>query len=145
MANVFDVAKYILHKQGPMTTMKLEKLTYYSQAWSLAWDDVPLFDEEFEAWSIGPVCPKLFEKHKGMFVVNESLFPDVDDYDFSEDQIATMDAVLDYYGDKEPQWLSELTHKELPWKAARAGCAPGEYCNNVISKESMQYYYGGLA
>lgn len=30
MASVFDVAKYILHKQGQMTTMKLEKLTYYS-------------------------------------------------------------------------------------------------------------------
>lgn len=40
MARVFDVAKYILHKKGPMTTMKLEKLTYYCQAWSLAWDDV---------------------------------------------------------------------------------------------------------
>lgn len=44
-----------------MTTMKLEKLTYYCQAWSLAWDDVPLFDEEFEAWANGPVCPQLFE------------------------------------------------------------------------------------
>ena len=41
------------------------------------------------------------------------------DYKFSEDQIATMDAVLDYYGDKQPQWLSELTHKEMPWKIAR--------------------------
>ena len=27
---IFDVAKYILTKLGPMTTMKLQKLCYYS-------------------------------------------------------------------------------------------------------------------
>lgn len=47
MATVFDVACYILSKQGCMTTMKLEKLCYYAQAWSLVWDERPLFDEEF--------------------------------------------------------------------------------------------------
>ena len=146
MARVFDVAKYILHKKGPMTTMKLEKLTYYCQAWSLAWGDVPLFDEEFEAWANGPVCPQLFEKHRGLFVVDEDIFTDSRSIQnvFSEDELETMDNVLEYYGDKEPQWLSELTHKEAPWKIARAGCAPGAYCNEVITKESMQSYYGGL-
>ena len=39
MATIFDVASYILSKQGPMTTMKLEKLCYYAQAWSLVWDE----------------------------------------------------------------------------------------------------------
>ncbi len=34
MATVHDVAAYILEKRGPMTTMKLQKLVYYSQAWS---------------------------------------------------------------------------------------------------------------
>ena len=36
---VFDVANYILNKQGSMSAMKLQKLVYYSQAWSLVWDD----------------------------------------------------------------------------------------------------------
>ena len=44
MASVFDVAAYILEKQGEMTTLKLQKLVYYSQAWSLVWDEKPLFD-----------------------------------------------------------------------------------------------------
>lgn len=144
MVKVYDVAKYILEKQGPMTTMKLQKLVYYCQAWSLGWDEVPLFDEEFQAWANGPVCPQLFFKHKGQFIVDESLFDDRADVNFSQDELETMDAVLDYYGDKDPQWLSELTHKERPWKEARGGCAPGAYCDNIISKESMQEYYGGL-
>lgn len=47
MGSVFDTAKYILEKCGTMSTMKLQKLCYYSQAWSLVWDDAPLFDEDF--------------------------------------------------------------------------------------------------
>ena len=55
MATVLDVAKYVLEHNGRMTTMKLEKLVYYCQAWSLGWDEVPLFEEDFQAWANGPV------------------------------------------------------------------------------------------
>ena len=41
MTTVHDVAAYILQKLGKMTTMKLQKLVYYSQAWSLVWDEKP--------------------------------------------------------------------------------------------------------
>jgi len=144
MADVFDVAKYILEKKGGLTTMKLEKLTYYCQAWSLAWDGVPLFENDFQAWANGPVCPELFRAHQGKFLVNKSIFSDRADADFTESEIATMDAVLDFYGEKEPQWLSELTHKEAPWLLARNGVPLGVGSSNVISKDSMQEYYGGL-
>ena len=144
MATVFDVAKYILKKTGTITTMKLQKLVYYCQAWSLGWDDVPLFNEEFEAWANGPVSPDLFAKHKGRFVVDSSFLSEISEYDFSSDAIETMDSVLEYYGDKEPQWLSELTHKEAPWKEARVGVPAGVSCSRIITKDSMQQYYGGL-
>ena len=42
---VLDVAAYILERQGRMPTTKLQKLVYYCQAWSLVWDERPLFDE----------------------------------------------------------------------------------------------------
>ena len=144
MANVYEVAKYVLQHLGKMTTMKLEKEVYYCQAWSLAWDEKPLFSEDFQAWANGPVCPELYYKHQGMFVVDESLFSDIPDGNFTEDEIETMDAVLNYYGKREPQWLSELTHKEAPWKNARSGIPAGQPCKEVITKESMAQYYGGL-
>ena len=53
MASVLDVAKYILTQQGEMTAMKLHKLIYYSQAWSLVWDEDALFSEEIQAWAYG--------------------------------------------------------------------------------------------
>lgn len=141
---VFDVAAYIINMCGEITTMKLEKLVYYCQAWSLAWDDEPLFNEDFEAWANGPVCPDLFMKHKGKFRVGKETFGEVDINKFNDDQIATMDAVIRDLGDKSPQWLSDLTHSEKPWQEARKGCDVGERCSAVIDKDSMQQYYGSF-
>lgn len=146
MANVFDVAEYILNKiESPVTTMKLQKLVYYCQAWSLAWDDKPLFDQEFEAWANGPVCRELFNYHKGNFEVNKGFFEDkLSSEKFSQVEIDTIDSVIDFYGDKDPHWLSELTHKEDPWRYARKGCSDFGYCDNVIPKVIIQEYYSSL-
>ena len=145
MATVFDVARYVLNKQGSMTAMKLEKLVYYSQAWSLAWDEVPLFDNEFQAWANGPVCPELFSSHRGYYVIPSNFYDDDGNpSNLTSNEKETIDAVLSYYGDKEPQWLSDLTHKERPWREAREGVPIGERSDNIVKKETMQEYYGGL-
>ena len=144
MASVFNVAAFVTNKCGDITTMKLQKLVYYCQAWSLAWDGAPLFDEEFQAWANGPVCPELFAMHRGLFVVSPNMFKEYSDYPFTDDQIETMEVVINDLADKTPQWLSELTHSERPWKDARKGCTLGDSCENIITKDSMQDYYSGL-
>ena len=146
MASVFDVARFILEAKGRMSTMKLQKLCYYCQAWSLVWDDKELFPEEFEAWANGPVCKELFAVTKGKFDVVASDEPG-DSKSLTDDQIDTINAVLDHYGDRNAQWLSELTHLEDPWKFARkrAGAIDGISCSEIVTKEDMAIYYGGLA
>ena len=143
MASVFDTAKYILTKLGEMSTMKLQKLCYYCQAWSLVWDDAPLFPEEFEAWANGPVCRELFHHTQGQFSVT------ADDEDGSIDNLTdnqkdTIDTVIAHYGEHNAQWLSQLTHLEDPWNEARKSVPNGDSSNNIITKESMAMYYGGL-
>lgn len=148
MANVFDVARYILNKCGTMSTMKLQKLVYYCQAWSLAWDDAPLFDEAIQAWANGPVVPVLFDTHKGRYNVNEKYFSvgnrkgDLDN--LTPIQKDTIDSVIEFYGNKSPQWLSDLTHSEDPWKDARRGIPEGERGNSEITLEKMMEYYVSL-
>lgn len=144
MATVFDVARYILEKCGPMTAMKLEKLVYYSQAWSLVWDDRPLFNERIEAWANGPVVPELFNIHRGIFTITPEMITDVKPSNLDQDALDTIDAVLSVYMDKPSHWLSELTHTEKPWKDARIGLAPGERGNNVITHGAMREYYESL-
>lgn len=145
MATVFDAAQYILEKQGGMTAMKLQKLVYYSQAWSLVWDGEPLFLDKIRAWANGPVVPRLYAFHRGLFKVDSSTFGDYGDSgELNKTQKETVDAVLKVYGDKAPGWLSELTHVEEPWKTAREGLSMGERGNTEISLAAMAEYYGSL-
>lgn len=139
--SVHDVAAYILAKLRPMTAMKLQKLVYYTQAWSLVWDDQPLFNERIEAWANGPVVRDLYDRHRGMFRVRHwNGNPD----NLSRSQRETIDAVIGYYGDKSSQWLSNLTHREDPWVDARAGMAPTERGAQEITHAAMAEYYGSL-
>lgn len=142
MANVHDVAAYILNKAGPMTAMKLQKLVYYSQAWSLVWDEKPLFPEPIQAWVNGPVVPDLYELHRGRFELEN--WPKGDPSALNGEQQATIDAVLKFYGDKTSQWLSDLTHKEAPWINARHDLAPTERGSAEIQISDMMEYYSGL-
>lgn len=142
MANVHDVAAYILAKCGPMTAMKLQKLVYYAQAWSLVWEDRPLFNERIEAWANGPVIPALYERHRGMFAVER--WPAGDPGNLGADDQTTIDAVLEFYGNKSSQWLSDLTHSEAPWRDARGGLPPGAPSQSEITQAAMAEYYLSL-
>lgn len=141
-ATIFDVAKYILHEHGKMSTWKLQKLCYYSQAWQLAWAEQPIFKEDFEAWSNGPVSPDLFKVHKGMFMVDEKLFSFADINNLTEDEKDTIDIILREYGDMEPYELRAQTHSEPPWKNARQGLEDFVRSNKIITQDAMYDYYG---
>lgn len=139
---VFDIAAYILERMGAMTTMKLQKLVYYSQAWSLVWDEKPLFEEKIEAWANGPVIRNLFDYHRGMYEI--SSMPLGNPRLLNQEQQDTVDAVLEYYGHRSAQWLIELTHMEDPWVQARKGLPKLERGNRIIPLDAMADYYSSL-
>ena len=143
MVDVFDVAKYVLEKQGSMTTMKLQKLVYYSQAWSLVWDEKPLFAEEIQAWASGPIVRDLYNHHRGAYLIPDIQKGNVDN--LTKEQRETIDAILEAYGDKPAQWLADLTHMEKPWNEAREGFDPGDNCENEITPASLAEYYSSLS
>jgi len=142
MASVHDVAAYILDKQGAMSAMKLQKLVYYSQAWHLVWEERPLFNEEIQAWANGPVVRELYDVHRGQFNVSGWSAGDPAALDVGEQ--GSVQAVLDYYGDKTAFWLSEATHREAPWKDARGDLPPSVRSNATITPAAMAEYYGSL-
>lgn len=45
---------------GRVSNSVLQKLLYFSQAWSLVIDGRPLFEEELKAWKYGPVVPSVY-------------------------------------------------------------------------------------
>jgi uncharacterized phage-associated protein len=141
---VFDVAKYILEQTGTITAWKLQKLVYYSQAWSLVWDDRALFEDDFEAWANGPVVRALFNEHKGCLNVDASMFPRGDSKNLDDTARETIDIVIHDYGSFSGRELSEIAHSERPWKEARKGIPAGERSENIIDRDTMTDFYLGL-
>ncbi len=142
MANVFDVAQFILEQQGGMTAMKLQKLVYYSQAWHIVWTDDVLFSNKIEAWKDGPVCRDLWEKHRNDFRVSK--IAKGNPARLLNREIKTIKKILAYYGKKSAQWLSDLTHMEDPWLEARRGLGPDDRSSIEITPKSMGEYYSSL-
>ncbi|MHB8703172.1 MAG: Panacea domain-containing protein [Candidatus Tyrphobacter sp.] len=139
-----DVAAYIIKKQGAMPAMKLHKLVYYAQAWSLVWDDKPLFKDRIEAWINGPAIPRLYHLHRGEYEVTKRHFVRGDPTALSDKQRKTIDMVLRDYGGMTARELSELTHCEAPWKDAREGLSPMERGDREITRGSLYEYYDSL-
>lgn len=139
MANVHDVAAYIVGKTGEITAMKLQKLVYYAQAWHAVWSDRTLFDEEIKAWANGPVCYALYEKHRGQFRV--SAWPYGNATTLDADEAGSVDAVLAAYTPFTAHQLSEMTHQESPWIDARDGLNDGVRSNRPITVGAMVECY----
>jgi uncharacterized phage-associated protein len=138
MIGVDDVARYMLTRRS-MTAMKLQKLIYYAQAWHLARTGEPLFREPIEAWANGPVVRDLYDRHRGQFSLNT--WPVGDPDVLSDAERSTIELVLDTYGAKDAQWLSEQTHAEAPWRAARGGIPDGVRSSTIIDRDIMLRFY----
>jgi uncharacterized phage-associated protein len=136
------VAEYILCKQGAMSTYKLQKLVYYSQAWHLVWADEPLFDARIEAWANGPVVKELWQGHRGRFMADRGAFGDPAALDKAEQ--GAIDAVLATYGHLSGQQLSYLTHAEDPWRNARGDIPSTQGSNAEITVEALNDYYSAI-
>ncbi len=142
---VHDVAAAVLSKTGRVSTMKLQKLVYYAQAWTLAITGECLFPDDIQAWANGPVCWPLFRRHQGVFSVETWDGNPCAVGDF-EDAIITL--VVNKYGPLASAQLSDLSHREAPWRQARGALPDGAYSEAVITPASMRDYYrqmGGTA
>lgn len=142
MADILTVAEYILSKTGYISTMKLQKLAFYSNALSLVRCGAPLFPEQFQAWVNGPVCRELFLAHRGKFVVGPGEVSATSDLGKIDGRARTLvDETLRVLGGLDGNELSELTHRESPWLDARRGCGERDRCDNVIPNEEIRSFY----
>ena len=124
MPTAKDVAQYILSKQDvaaedTISNLKLQKLVYYAQGFTLAMTNEPLFNEKIEAWDHGPVVPALYHEYKG-YKGGSIPPPAEEDIQkvqgiFSDQQKEIIDEVLDVYGQFSAWKLRNLSHEDEPW------------------------------
>lgn len=140
MRDVVDIAACVLERTGYVSTMKLHKLVYYCQAFSLVVWGRPLFDARIEAWANGPVCPELFNKHSDQYVVSlESM--GWNPVSLAAEETDCIDRVVEALGDLSGIELSQLACAERPWIDAHKDATNGKRSHNVITHEAIEAYY----
>ncbi len=141
--SAFRLIPYILKQvndsQSTIDPLKLQKLLYYVQAWSLVLRDCPIFSEPLEAWIHGPVIPSVYRNYRA-YGYQTILTPE--EYQpVRSDEAQVLDMVCETYGTKTGTFLEDLTHSEDPWIQARSGLKSHQRSSRKISLKSMTRYY----
>lgn len=127
-----------------MTPKKLQKMTYYFEAWGNALLHTSLItDTEFQAWPHGPASHDIYSKYKSFgwtLIPKKENSPEIND----DDVLNLLESVWITYGKKSANELEALTHSESPWKNARAGLNDIDHSERVISNEDMRKYYSSI-
>lgn len=125
----------------PITHLKLQKLVYYAQAWSLAILNKPLFDEDFKAWRYGPVEPSLYHELKkfGYSVIPSDHFGT--SQKLNEDELSVIKQVREVYGKFTAEEIRDITHHDFPWIAVSKGLPVYGTKDGTIPKRLIQDYY----
>ncbi len=96
-----------------MTNLKLQKLVYYAQGFSLAVHDRPLFSEDILAWEHGPVVRELYNRYRDLG--SEPLPVPDEAVDISQEDLELIGEVNNVYGQFSAWKLRDMTHQERPW------------------------------
>lgn len=144
MPRSVDIAEYFLHLEGDggeISNLKLQKLVYYAQGFSLALHGEPLFEEAIEAWMHGPVVPSLYRKYRDF---GSNPIPPNDAFDPSildRAKLRLIEEVYDVYGQYSAWKLRQLTHEEDPW---RDNYEEGAYSREIPQQEMAHYFSENL-
>jgi len=138
-----EIAAAILHeckrRSIAVSNLKLQKLLYYCEAWSLALREESFFSDPIEAWVHGPVVADVFHLYK------DSRWSPIGEAKTEaaagKDALSHISEVIDAYGKFSATDLERLTHSEDPWIHARQGLDPDVPSRNQIGRDAMKAFY----
>lgn len=125
MTTVFDVADAILERsdRNRISTIKLQKLVFYTFGWYGMVTGRLLFEDPIYAMPKGPVVGTLLSAHQGQRSLTLDELHESASFTSAQDDAlldSVVDAVMATYGKFGPWDLVEMTHQESPWEDAWA-------------------------
>lgn len=138
MATATNVAKYILtlsdEDEGDLiSNLKLQKLLYYCQGFSLAITGKPLFQAQLKAWVHGPVVPEVWHAYREFGPGSIPCPNDFEPDSLTADEKSVINEVYNVYGQFSAWKLRDMTHSEAPWAETEK--------NAVITHERLLEYF----
>ena len=146
--SIHNVADYIIDRltsdeEMSLIHLKLQKLLYYVQAWSLGINGHTMFEGKFQAWVHGPVNRDIYERF-----ADKSLYGFITRNDIRNNEVVLsnedkdfINYILENYAGFSGTQLEHMTHEEFPWQEARRGFSPEARCTREISEHTMLVFY----
>lgn len=121
--------------------LKLQKLAYYCQGYSLAINNESIFDEPIKAYDYGPVVYSLFQEYKGHKCITEALFCDGEScFNALADKFKNIiKYVIERLGGLSSYNLVTKTHNESPWLAHSRGINKAD--GKEITQEELKLFF----
>lgn len=147
MAKALDVAKYLVQlaerevEPEPLTSMRLQKLLYYVQGWSLGLRQTAMFGEAIEAWQHGPVVPEVYRAFSAYQNNPITGFADDPCRSLTAADRELIESVWAGYRKYSASGLRDMTHHETPWLESWSRNTPGGRDGIEISQFSMQQFF----
>ena len=141
------VASYFLklaESNGQLIThMRLQKLVFFSHAWSLAIRSYPLLDEDVQAWETGLVIPSIYGEYIsfGRRKITSFLYRPKRLVLLQADRVVVdlLNTVWEVYSAYTDLKLLEMTHlRNSPWKQARSRSLKPK---STVPDEVIKEYY----
>ncbi len=152
MLTAKELARYIISEikkrmtesyleEFDVTPLKLQKLLYYVQGYSLALTGKPAFGDKIEAWKYGPVVDSVYQEYKkySKGIIPYEEIPELEIHD--EALCGVVDLVLSDKLRYSGETLARTTHKETPWQNAYKGSFGGVYMNEEIPESAIRDYF----
>ena len=128
-----------------LSPLHLQKLLYYCQGWGLALLGRPLFHQPLCAWKYGPVVRDVYDLFKAQSRgVLAGQIP-VTGAPMASTPAALVEMVWREYIRFTPRELVAMTHREPPWREARADLPEGAHSDAVLSHATMREFFTAQA
>jgi uncharacterized phage-associated protein len=119
MATCFELADYFLansDKDEGMSHLKLQKLCAYAQAFSLVLFGRKIFEDDLEAWTHGPVVPRLYNHYwsHGKNPLPTDVLPEEARRPFTDEELFVLETVNNFYGQFSAWTLRCMSHDDFP-------------------------------
>jgi uncharacterized phage-associated protein len=154
MLDAIDVARHLIRvgydpahpdESVLICPLRLQKLLYYCQGWSLALLGRPLFRQPLQAWARGPVVPEVyaqFQGHRDGITPERAGGPAAP---LPATEAALVEMVWREYAGYTPGQLVQMTHAEPAWREARGDLAPTAQSSAPLSATTMRAHFQAVA
>lgn len=142
MYSAKDIAAYVVWRENgcdrSVNNLRLQKLLYFIQAQFLVDTGGPCFDDEMQAWDIGPVVPSVYHEYKyfgsssiPLHVIAPFILGCCGDMEL-------IDHILDRCAEYRTSDLMYITHRQTPWMEARR-----RWPDHVILNQDIRRFFEG--